>query len=434
MMQARIDGLVSGSRCRRVLRAVACALLLALGAAAAARADGYLLGPSDRLRVKVYQWSPSPGEVSQFGALNDEFAVGADGFLALPFVGRLEVEGRQATDVAGAIAERLFSTLGMTAPPDVTVEVVRYRPFYVLGTVMQPGEYDFRPGLNVIQAVSLAGGYASLGGTTDPSGAMRDIISQNGQVALLRLDEAALLARKARLQAEQSESASLELPAGLADAARPGAPIVSQEKMIFDARRHATETQVEALNTLKQYLSAEIDSLNAQLGLLDDQFESVQAELASLDQIAQQSLATNSRRTVLDRTLLELRSDRLSTETALLRARQELSRADLSILERSSDRSLDVSLELRETEAQLEETRQKMAAAGQLLALSGATAADLAEEEAAGAVAGYRYTIMRPDAGALEAIAASEASPLEPGDTLRVEILAPAPQPPAAGN
>jgi protein involved in polysaccharide export with SLBB domain len=434
MTRARTE--ITGLRTliRLLLRLACSALLLASATAASAGAEGYRLGPSDRLRIKVYQWSPSPGEVSQFGALNDEFGVGADGFLSLPFVGRLDVASMQAADVAAAVSERLFSSLGMSAPPDVTVEVVRYRPFYVLGTVMQPGEYDFRPGLNVIQALSLAGGYVSIGGTTDASGAMRDIISQNGQVALLRLEEAALLARKARLEAEQSESASLELPPEFADATKPGASVANQEKIIFEARRHATETQVQELSSLKQYLGAEIDSLNAQLGLLDDQVASVRAELAGLDQIAQQSLATNSRRTVLDRTLLELRSDRLSTETALLRARQELSRADLSILERGSDQTLDVSLELRETEAQLEETRHKMAATSQLLALSGATAADLADQEAADAVAAYRHTIMRPRDGALVAIAASEATALEPGDTLRVEIVAPAPQPSAAGN
>jgi len=42
--------------------------------------------------------------------------------------------------------------------PKVTVDVVSYRPFYVLGEVQKPGEYPFRSGLNVLSAIAIAGG------------------------------------------------------------------------------------------------------------------------------------------------------------------------------------------------------------------------------------------------------------------------------------
>ena len=103
MVDAKVDGRLPASLGRLAARIVCCALLLVLVAAPSARADDYRLGPSDRLRIKVYQWSPSPGEVSQFGAINDEFGVGADGSLSLPFVGQLDVDSMQASDVAGAI-------------------------------------------------------------------------------------------------------------------------------------------------------------------------------------------------------------------------------------------------------------------------------------------------------------------------------------------
>ena len=46
--------------------------------------------------------------------------------------------------------------------PRISVEIVGFRPFYILGVVQKPGEYDFRPGLTVMQAVSIAGGVALL--------------------------------------------------------------------------------------------------------------------------------------------------------------------------------------------------------------------------------------------------------------------------------
>ena len=40
----------------------------------------------------------------------------------------------------------------------MTVDVVSFRPFYVLGEVNKPGEYPYRSGLNVVSAIAVAGG------------------------------------------------------------------------------------------------------------------------------------------------------------------------------------------------------------------------------------------------------------------------------------
>jgi polysaccharide export outer membrane protein len=43
--------------------------------------------------------------------------------------------------------------------PQVSVEVLNYRPFYILGEVNQPGSYPYVNGMRIINAVALAGGY-----------------------------------------------------------------------------------------------------------------------------------------------------------------------------------------------------------------------------------------------------------------------------------
>ena len=59
--------------------------------------------------------------------------------------------------------------------PSVAVEVIAYRPIYVLGEVNKPGQYPYHPGMTVVTAVAVAGGftyravesYASVVRTTD---------------------------------------------------------------------------------------------------------------------------------------------------------------------------------------------------------------------------------------------------------------------------
>jgi polysaccharide export outer membrane protein len=43
--------------------------------------------------------------------------------------------------------------------PKVNVEIVAYRPYYILGEVKKAGEYPYRLGLTVMDAVASAGGF-----------------------------------------------------------------------------------------------------------------------------------------------------------------------------------------------------------------------------------------------------------------------------------
>ena len=44
-----------------------------------ASAAEYLLGPQDKVRLKVYEWRASRDVIFEWTALNDTFTVGADG-------------------------------------------------------------------------------------------------------------------------------------------------------------------------------------------------------------------------------------------------------------------------------------------------------------------------------------------------------------------
>ena len=115
--------------------AVPLAVLGLFGASARAETPDYRLGPQDQLQVRVYDLRTGTGEAHEWTAFEGEFTVGASGKVALPLVGELQASEITTSALAAAIAEKLQAKVGLATRPDASVEVKKYRPFYVLGSV-----------------------------------------------------------------------------------------------------------------------------------------------------------------------------------------------------------------------------------------------------------------------------------------------------------
>jgi polysaccharide export outer membrane protein len=136
---------------------VACLGLVAGTAAAAARAADapepvrvipeYRLGANDKIRVITF------GEE----ALTGEFLVGGSGKVSLPLVGEVQAAGMTIPQFQKEVESALKE--GYLKDPHVSVEVLTYRPFYILGEVQKPGEYPYSNGLTVLNAVATANGF-----------------------------------------------------------------------------------------------------------------------------------------------------------------------------------------------------------------------------------------------------------------------------------
>jgi protein involved in polysaccharide export with SLBB domain len=106
------------------------------------------LQAGDKLKITVY------GEDS----LTGEYDISPSGSVSMPLIGTIKAAGRTPRGFARDIASR-YSRGKFLQDPKVTVAVISFKPFYVLGEVTTPGEYPYRAGLTVQAAAAMAGGF-----------------------------------------------------------------------------------------------------------------------------------------------------------------------------------------------------------------------------------------------------------------------------------
>ena len=107
----------------------------------------YRLGTGDRLKVTVF------GEPE----LSGQFEIGAQGSLSMPLIGDIAARGHTTKELKDTIRKLLSD--GYIKDPKVTVEVLNYRSFFVHGEVRNSGEFKFKNGLTLRDAIAMAGGY-----------------------------------------------------------------------------------------------------------------------------------------------------------------------------------------------------------------------------------------------------------------------------------
>lgn len=143
---------------RNVIRRLAVAALglwLATGfahaqddrAATASAVAEYQLGSGDHIKIKVFGHDDLSADVYLDGT----------GTISLPLIGTIKAGGTTIRQLETMIADKLKPDY--LRNPRVTVEVLNYRPFYIIGEVKNPGSYAFVNGMTIINAVALAGGY-----------------------------------------------------------------------------------------------------------------------------------------------------------------------------------------------------------------------------------------------------------------------------------
>ena len=146
-------GAMGGCRCG-CLTVLFCLLIACAGPGSSlptlpvANGAAYRLGPGDQVRIITF------GEDN----LTGEFRVNDSGNIALPLTGAVHAAGLSSDELESAVAASLRRAR-LVRNPSVAVEVIAYRPIYVLGEVNKPGQYPYQPSMTVVTAVAVAGGF-----------------------------------------------------------------------------------------------------------------------------------------------------------------------------------------------------------------------------------------------------------------------------------
>lgn len=106
----------------------------------------YHLGPGDKVRVHVF------GDET----LSGEHQVDGRGAFTFPLVGAIDAGGLTSTQLESVLETKLKEYM---RAPNVSVEILNYRPFYIVGEIRKPGSYPYVDGMTVVNAVAIAGGF-----------------------------------------------------------------------------------------------------------------------------------------------------------------------------------------------------------------------------------------------------------------------------------
>lgn len=108
----------------------------------------YLINPGTTIGLSIY------GE----DTLTGSFLVDHNGDLTLPMLGEFHANAQTQSELREAVASRLKEK-GYISNPVVSLSILSPRPIYILGEVRTPGEYPYKPDMDVFEAISIAGGY-----------------------------------------------------------------------------------------------------------------------------------------------------------------------------------------------------------------------------------------------------------------------------------
>lgn len=109
--------------------------------------EAYELGSGDKLIISVFNQEELTGE----------YTINGSGHISISFIGSLKVAGLTVPELEQLIIDKLKPDYLLN--PRVSIEVLSYRPFYIIGEVKRPNSYPYVDGMTYLNAVAIAGGF-----------------------------------------------------------------------------------------------------------------------------------------------------------------------------------------------------------------------------------------------------------------------------------
>lgn len=392
---------------RRSPRIRALLLAAAIGlcpiAAAANGARTYPATVGDTLQISVYGQDQ----------LSGRFQIAPDGTITYPLIGSVTVAGLST----GEIARRLGTELVKRFPTGdaVTVSVAERAPVFLVGDVGKPGQYQYRPGMIVLELVALGEGLRSP--STVQDGSQLQLLGMQQDYADTSLARFAQTVRRARVTAEISgKDFTFAVPDGTPAADRPSLQrIIDAETAVFKTRQDSLTNQVNALLAQQQSYQREIETLEANLKLQTEDVQSLQQDVGSSQSLADRGLTTQTKLRETQRALSQSKRDMLDQQARLSRANQgqlDLAQRIVDLrsarMDENANAQRDIDIEIARTDLKLRSLATTMAAVQSEQGASGPGLSTTVD-----------YSIMRMVDGDYKEIDADERTEILPGDILR---------------
>jgi polysaccharide biosynthesis/export protein len=119
--------------------------------------SGYRIGPENVLQIDVYY--------GRDRELSRKARVSSRGRITFPLLGEVEVAGLTVAELEQRLTELLDRDYLVN--PQVSVFIEMYSTVSILGQIKEPGSFEIKGRLSLIELISLAGGFTKIASTND---------------------------------------------------------------------------------------------------------------------------------------------------------------------------------------------------------------------------------------------------------------------------
>jgi polysaccharide biosynthesis/export protein ExoF len=367
--------------------------------------------------VEKNKWGNSAGTgFEQHPELSGEYAVQDDGTVSVPVLGSFDVASVTPKELQNLMGEEFAKALGRKG--FVTIVSIERPPIYVLGPVKTPGSYTYSPGMTVLHAVTLAGGFPREDDTQPWQKIERVRETSKRYSTLESLSE--LLTREAVLTAERDNTQPvapqklIEL-VGATRAASMIAVEQDRQRASIEARNARLQAAAEAIKAVQQ----EVEMLSTK----SKSIESMDANIASLrkraDGIEQlyHSGALNNNLLIESRSRVsEAERQRQDMIIQVAQAKERLATLRQDQVKIQADIRAEIDTQLQAIDRQITDANRESATSEGVLG-----AMQVRYTPSASAIS---YEIVRQTTRGPVAFAANGMSTLIPGDLVQVSTIA----------
>jgi len=364
--------------------------------------------------VERNKWGNAAGTgFQQHPELSGDYSVQEDGTISVPVLGMFKVLDLTLQELQAQMAVAFNKALGRKG--FVTIMSIDRPPIYVLGPVKNPGSYTYSPGMTVLHALTLAGGFPRE--DTQPWQKMekvRETVKRYGTLESL----SELLTRQAVLKAERDHSVPttpqqlIEL-VGPTKAAVMIAAEVDRRSAIVSARNARLQSAADAVKAAQQEVEL-LSTKSRSLEAMDDNIAALKKRAASIQQLYDKGQLVTNNMTIETKTrVADAERNRQDMVIQMAQAKQRLTTAQQEQAKLEGDVRGEIDTQILALNLQIADAGRENMASENILGT-------LQVQYQTPPASAITYEIVRQTSKGPVAVTANGMSTLIPGDLVKV--------------